>query len=119
QRDASEFHTRFRSAVVSTASRGGAIYFVNLFNRPPHEIKRSYVERLKFPEFPAFLENLRLGVVQISCQSESGTSLYQLMDTTSIAFPSLGLGIQKEAGSGLPGADSIAKWLLQLQGKGR
>jgi hypothetical protein len=77
---------RFRRVVDERISRvfanRGEVFFVNVFGRDTAEIRRAYVDRLRFPDFVAWLDGLRPLIRPAWRDAGTGTVLFELTDTS-------------------------------------
>jgi hypothetical protein len=82
---------RFRQVVAErialTFANHGRVFFVNLFDRDSAEIRRAYADRLRFPEFAAWLDELRPFVRPAWSDAGPGIELFELADTSSAEAP--------------------------------
>jgi hypothetical protein len=84
-RDVQRFHNVVEGRISEVLGRGGSVYFMNLFNQSPEDLQRSYVDRLRFPEFTSWLDQFRPRVKLVWQDKRTGNDLYEIGDTTATA----------------------------------
>jgi hypothetical protein len=77
-RDESRFAQTIDGSAASVFEADGRVFFVNLFNQDSLELRRSYVERLGFPGFAAWVESVRPHVRAVWHSERDGIVLYLL-----------------------------------------
>jgi len=79
---------RFRRVADERISRvfakKGKVFFVNLFGRDTAEIRRAYVDRLRFPKFVAWLDGFRPLIRLVWRDARTGIDLFELVDTSEL-----------------------------------
>jgi len=78
RRDPSRVRNLLGVALDTTRTQGGQVLVLNQFNRTPDELRAFYARRLKFPDFPDWLETRRSSAQPIWQDSLTGNVLYAL-----------------------------------------
>jgi hypothetical protein len=74
--------TRFAQYVAGTfaaaQAQDGSVYFLNLFNQSPDELRAFYAGRLRFPAIVSWLDSLRPQAQEVWFDPGTGVALYRL-----------------------------------------
>lgn len=74
--------TRFAGYVAGTfataQAQAGSVFFLNLFNQSPDELRAFYAGRLGFPRVVSWLQSLRPQAQEVWSDSATGVALYRL-----------------------------------------
>ncbi len=78
QRDSIAVQNQIDNGIKGCRSRGGTVYFVNIFNQSEDELKRFYACRLRSPWFLLWIENHRGSVKPVWRDEKSAVSVYSV-----------------------------------------
>ncbi|MEO0070843.1 MAG: hypothetical protein ABIK39_01980 [candidate division WOR-3 bacterium] len=82
QKDSARVWNALSTLLAEIQTKGGDVYFVNLFNYSPEKLKRFYTIRLRSPWFIHWVEKYRPLVSQVWQDERTGIALFHLSRET-------------------------------------